>query len=53
MFYYRARCPILFMKEMRKRQWNHISESAKDLVKRMLTLDQNNRIKVEEALEKP
>lgn len=38
---------------MRKRQWNHISESAKDLVKRMLTLDQNNRIKVEEALEHP
>jgi serine/threonine protein kinase len=38
---------------MRKRQWDHISESAKDLVKKMLLLDQNKRITVEEALNHP
>jgi calcium/calmodulin-dependent serine protein kinase len=38
---------------MRKRQWDHISESAKDLVKKMLFLDQNKRITVEEALNHP
>ena len=38
---------------MRKKQWNSISDSAKDLVKKMLTLDPNSRIKVEEALEHP
>ncbi len=38
---------------MRKKQWDNISDSAKDLVKQMLTKDQNNRITVEEALEHP
>ena len=38
---------------MRKKQWNSISDSAKDLVKKMLNLDPNSRIKVEEALEHP
>lgn len=38
---------------MRKKQWNHISESAKDLVRLMLAKDPNNRLTVEEALEHP
>ena len=38
---------------MRKKQWDHISESAKDLIRQMLVKDQKNRITVEEALEHP
>lgn len=38
---------------MRRKQWDHISESAKDLVKQMLMVDPNQRITVEEALEHP
>jgi calcium/calmodulin-dependent serine protein kinase len=38
---------------MRKRQWDYISEPAKDLVRKMLIADPNNRITVEEALEHP
>jgi serine/threonine protein kinase len=38
---------------MRKKQWDHISEPARDLVRKMLLLDPNNRITVEEALEHP
>ena len=36
---------------MRKKQWDHISDPAKDLVRQMLTLDPNSRITVEEALD--
>lgn len=39
--------------KMRRKQWDHISDSAKDLVRRMLIVDQNNRITVEEALDHP
>ena len=38
---------------MRKKQWDHISDPAKDLIRLMLTLDPNSRITVEEALEHP
>ena len=38
---------------MRRKQWDHISDNAKDLVKKMLTLDPNKRITVDEALEHP
>ena len=38
---------------MRHKQWDHISETAKDLIRQMLVLDQNNRITVEEALDHP
>lgn len=38
---------------MRKKQWDHISDSAKDLVRLLLTKDPNNRITVEEALNHP
>uniref|UniRef100_A0A3Q3W2X2 Peripheral plasma membrane protein CASK n=1 Tax=Mola mola TaxID=94237 RepID=A0A3Q3W2X2_MOLML len=39
--------------KMNPRQWGHISESAKDLVRRMLMLDPAERITVYEALTHP
>ncbi|XP_022088001.1 peripheral plasma membrane protein CASK-like isoform X1 [Acanthaster planci] len=38
---------------MKPRQWDHISEPAKDLVRRMLRVDPRERITVEEALRHP
>lgn len=38
---------------MQTRQWKEISESAKDLVTRLLCLDPNERITVKEALAHP
>ncbi len=36
---------------MRKKQWDHVSETAKDLLKKMLVLDPNKRMTVEDALQ--
>jgi serine/threonine protein kinase len=38
---------------MQSRQWEQISESAKDLVSSLLCLDPNKRITVKEALAHP
>ena len=38
---------------MKRKQWDNISESAKDLVRQMLVLDQNHRITAKEALDHP
>lgn len=38
---------------MKPKQWDLISESAKDLVNRMLTVDPSERITVQEALNHP
>ncbi|CAF4927227.1 unnamed protein product [Rotaria sp. Silwood1] len=38
---------------MKSKQWEQISESAKDLVTRLLCLDQNERITINEALMHP
>ncbi|CAF1290443.1 unnamed protein product [Adineta steineri] len=38
---------------MQSRQWDHISESAKDLCTRLLCLNQNDRITIKEALAHP
>jgi serine/threonine protein kinase len=36
--------------EFHKAYWEHISEDAKDLISKMLTLDVNKRITIDEAL---
>ncbi len=38
---------------MKPRQWDHISEPAKDLIRRMLRVDPRERITVEQALSHP
>ncbi|XP_077988061.1 peripheral plasma membrane protein CASK-like isoform X1 [Glandiceps talaboti] len=39
--------------QMKSKQWDHISEAAKDLVQKMLSVDQQERITVENALAHP
>lgn len=39
--------------QMQSKQWEHISESAKELVTRLLCLNQNERITITEALAHP
>ena len=38
---------------MQSKQWEQISESAKDLVTRLLCLNQNERITIKEAFAHP
>ena len=38
---------------MKSKQWEQISDSAKDLVTRLLHLNQGERITIKEALEHP
>jgi serine/threonine protein kinase len=38
---------------MQNKQWEHISESAKDLVSRLLCLNQSERITIKDALAHP
>ena len=38
---------------MRPKIWDSISDEAKDLVKKMLALDQNDRLTAREALQHP
>lgn len=38
---------------MKPKQWNTISDSAKDLVSKLLSLDPNERPTVKDALEHP
>jgi len=38
---------------MRPKIWDNISDEAKDLVKKMLELDQNDRLTAREALQHP
>ena len=38
---------------MQSKQWEHVSESAKDLVTRLLCLNQHERITITEALAHP
>lgn len=38
---------------MRAKIWDNISDEAKDLVKKMLTQDQNDRLTAREALQHP
>jgi len=38
---------------MKGHQWSHISDDAKDLVHRMLELDQGHRITIDDVLRHP
>lgn len=38
---------------MQSKQWEQISESAKDLITRLLRLNQNDRITIKDALAHP
>lgn len=35
---------------MKGEEWDRVSESAKDLIKRLLVVDEEKRISIEEAL---
>jgi len=39
--------------QMKSRQWTFISDDAKDLIHRMLELDQDHRITIDEVLRHP